>query len=237
MKAIWHDIECGGYSEDLEVWRELARYSGGPVLDVGAGTGRVTLDLARAGYPVTALDVCDELLAALRERAAGLDVTTVVADARSFSLDAVFPLCIVPMQTIQLLGGLDERARFLACAREHLAPEGSLAIALAEDLEPFDVSEAMLGPLPDVREVDGIVYSSRPTAVRVAGEGFVLERVRETVTVDGRLDVEQDVIGLDRLASDTLEREGAALGLRACDRIEVPPTDEYVGSTVVVFRA
>jgi hypothetical protein len=112
-----------------------------------------------------------------------------------------------------------------------------LAIALAEDLEPFDVSEAMLGPLPDVREVDGIVYSSRPTAVRVAGEGFVLERVRETVTVDGRLDVEQDVIGLDRLASDTLEREGAALGLRACDRIEVPPTDEYVGSTVVVFRA
>jgi SAM-dependent methyltransferase len=237
VKAIWHDIECGGYSEDLEVWRELARHSGGPVLDVGAGTGRVTLDLARAGYPVTALDVCDELLAALRERAAGLDVTTAVADARSFSLDAIFPLCIVPMQTIQLLGGLDERARFLACARGHLAPEGRLAIALAEDLEPFDVSEAMLGPLPDVREVDGIVYSSRPTAVRVAGEGFVLERVRETVTVDGRLDVEQDVIGLDRLDSDTLEREGAALGLRACDRIEIPPTDEYVGSTVVVFRA
>jgi SAM-dependent methyltransferase len=237
VKAIWHDIECGGYSEDLEVWRELARHSGGPVLDVGAGTGRVTLDLARAGYPVTALDVCDELLAALRERAAGLDVTTVVADARSFSLDAAFPLCIVPMQTIQLLGGLDERARFLACAREHLAAEGRLAIALAEDLEPFDVSEAMLGPLPDVREVDGTVYSSRPTAVRVAGEGFVLERVRETVTVDGRLDVEQDVIGLDRLDSDMLEREGAALGLRACDRIEIPPTDEYVGSTVVVFRA
>ena len=91
MKTIWHDLECGGYVEDLEVWRGLARRQGGPVLDVGAGTGRVTLDLARAGYAVTALDVCDELLATLRERAAGLDVATVAADARSFALDTASP--------------------------------------------------------------------------------------------------------------------------------------------------
>jgi SAM-dependent methyltransferase len=237
VKAIWHDLECGGYSEDLRVWRELARRSGGPVLDVGAGTGRVALDLARAGYPVTALDICDELLATLRERAAGLDLVTVPTDARSFALGATFPLCIVPMQTIQLLGGPDGRGRFLACAREHLAAGGRLAIALADELDTFDVSEATLGPLPDVREIGGIVYSSRPTAVRLSGDRFVLERVRERVTATGRLDVEQNLIGLDRLDGDTLEREGLALGLRACRRIEIPSTDEYVGSTVVVFRA
>jgi SAM-dependent methyltransferase len=237
VRAIWHDIECGGYVEDLEVWRGLARRQGGPILDVGAGTGRVTLDLARAGYAVTALDVCDALLATLRERAGGLDVTTVLADARSFALDQRFPLCIVPMQTIQLLGGEAGRGQFLDCARRHLTEDGRLAIAIADELEPFEASSATLGPIPDVQEIDGIVYSSRPTAVRVTGDRFVLERRRETVTVDGRLEAEDDVIGLDLVGADMLTAEGVAHGLRADGRAEIPPTDDYVGSTVVVFRA
>lgn len=237
MKAIWHDLECGGYVEDLQVWRELAARCGAPVLDIGAGTGRVSLDLARAGYPVTAMDLDDELLAALRQRAVGLDVTTVVADARAFDLGHRFPLCIVPMQTVQLLGGADGRAGFLACARAHLDPGGRLAVALTDALEPFEVSQTELGPLPDVREVDGVVYSSRPTAVRPTGEGFVLERRRETVTAGGQLTVEIDRIGLDRLDAATLEREAEAQGLRGTGRIELAPTDEYVGSTVVVFGA
>ncbi len=237
MRAIWHDLECGGYLEDLEVWRTRARRQGGPVLDVGAGTGRTTLDLARAGYAVTALDLCDELLATLRERAAGLNVTTVVADARSCALGQRFPLIIAPMQTIQLLDGSAGRGRFLDCAREHLTAAGRLAIAIADELEPFETSAAGLGPLPDVREIDGTVYSSRPTAVRVSGERFVLERRRETVTAAGQLDVEDDVIGLDRLDADTLAAEGVAHGLRAEGRIEIPPTDEYVGSIVVVLGA
>ena len=237
MRAIWHDIECGGYVDDLEVWRELARQQGGPILDVGAGTGRVTLDLARSGYAVTALDICDELLSSLRDRARGLDVTTVAADARSFALDQRFRLCIVPMQTIQLLGGAAGRGEFLECVGRHLTDDGRLAIAIADELEPFETSSTILGPLPDVQEIDGIVYSSRPTAVRVSGERFVLERRRETVTIDGRLEVEDDVIDLDRVGADMLTAEGVAHGLRADGRIEIPPTDEYVGSTVVVFRA
>ena len=63
--VAWHDVECGGYRADLPLWRELARAEAGPVLDVGAGTGRVALDLARAGHSVTALDREPELLDAL----------------------------------------------------------------------------------------------------------------------------------------------------------------------------
>ena len=54
--VVWHDVECGRYAADLPVWRELAAAAGGPVLDVGAGTGRVALDLARHGARVVALD-------------------------------------------------------------------------------------------------------------------------------------------------------------------------------------
>jgi precorrin-6B methylase 2 len=69
--VIWHDLECGAYAEDLPLWRSLAASRGDPLLDVGAGTGRVALDLAAAGYQVTALDRDPELLDALQRRALG----------------------------------------------------------------------------------------------------------------------------------------------------------------------
>jgi SAM-dependent methyltransferase len=237
-KATWHDLECGSYTADLTFWRALAQRVGGPVLDVGAGTGRTALALAREGHEVVAIDYDDELLAELRERAAGLEVTTIVADARAFWLDLSFPLIIVPMQTIQLLGGAPGRAGFLECAAYHLESPGVLAVAIADDLELFDISESTLpGPLPDVAERDGVVYSSRPVAVRVDGDGFALERRRETVTTDGQLSTEQDLIHLDRVDPDVLEREGETAGLRAASRMEIAPTEDYVGSTVVMFRA
>ena len=93
-KAIWHDLECGSYTADLTFWRALAQRVGGPVLDVGAGTGRTALALAREGHEVVAIDRDDELLSQLRERARGLEVTTIVADARAFWLQDSFPLII-----------------------------------------------------------------------------------------------------------------------------------------------
>jgi SAM-dependent methyltransferase len=237
-KAIWHDLECGSYTADLTFWRALAQRVGGPVLDVGAGTGRTALALAGDGHEVVGIDLDDELLSELRERATGLEVTTIVADARAFWLGMTFPLIIVPMQTIQLLGGAQGRAAFLECAAYHLESPGVLAVAIADDLELFDISEGTLpGPLPDVIERDGVVYSSRPVAVRVDGDGFALERRRETVTTDGQLRTEQDLIHLDRVDPDVLEREGETVGLRAASRMEIAPTEEYVGSTVVMFRA
>src|SRR3954470_892598 len=124
LDALWHDLECGEYREDLPAWRSLAAETGGPVLDVGAGTGGVTLDLAAQGVAVVALDTEAALLAALEHRVRGLPVETVVADARSFALERRFSLIVVPMQTLQLLGGRQDRAAFLRCALMHLKPGG-----------------------------------------------------------------------------------------------------------------
>ena len=55
-EVIWHDLECGWYRADLPLWRELAAQHPGPVLEIGAGSGRVALELARAGHAVTALE-------------------------------------------------------------------------------------------------------------------------------------------------------------------------------------
>jgi SAM-dependent methyltransferase len=243
--VVWHDVECGSYVADLPLWRSLAASHGDPVLDVGAGTGRVTLDLARAGYRVTALDRDPELIAALERRSGrngellplSSQVTTVVADAREFDVGEQFPLVIVPMQTIQLLGGLDGRTSFLRCAHRHLVAGGALAVALSEVLDLYEVVDGMAMPMPDVREVDGIVYSSQPTAVRADRSGFVLERRRETVGLAGELTVEENVIRLDRLTVRGLEREGVAAGFTRGGRAHVASTEDYSGSEVVILRA
>lgn len=242
LHVLWHDLECGRYAQDLPLWRQLAAQAGGPVLDLGAGSGRVTLDLARAGHDVTALDVDPLLLDALGERAQaeGLAVETVQADARDFG-DALPPgrayaLALAPMQTVQLLGGPDGRAGLLRCARARLRPGGLLACALADALEGFD-AEHTEPPLPDVLERDGWVFASQPVAVRPDPDGTTIERIRQTVSPDGARTAEGDAIRLDKLDGDTLEAEGAAAGFRPAGRREVEPTEEHVGSEVVLLRA
>lgn len=237
MSVIWHDLECGGYLEDVALWRSLASECGDSVLDVGAGTGRIALDLARRGHQVTALDRDQELLDELSDRAGGIEnIETVIADAREFELGRRYQLCIVPMQTIQLLGGAPGRAAFLRCARRHLRDGGLLAIALAELLECYDVLDGSSGPLPDICERDGVVYSSQPTAIRVDRGGFLLERRREILTPAGERSVVQDVTRLDRLTPTQLEREAAAVGLTPAGRAEIRATADYAGSTVVILR-
>jgi SAM-dependent methyltransferase len=236
VSIVWHDLECGAYAADLATWRELADRHGGPVLDVGAGTGRTAIMLARAGFQVTALDNDPELVQELRRRSSGLDLEAVLADARDFQLGRRFALILVPMQTIQLLGGPEGRRRFLLRAGEHLRERAILAVALSDELEPFEVSAGAASPLPDVCESDGVVYSSRPTAVRAEGDGFVLERHREVVTAAGNLTAEVNRIRLDRLSPSGLEREAVAAGLRAAGRTVIEPTPDHVGSVVVMLR-
>lgn len=240
-EVIWHDLECGHYAADLELWRELAQTHGGPVLDLGAGTGRVALDLARAGHDVVALDLEQVFLDALRGRAeeAGLGarIETVAADARTFALgDRRFPLILAPMQTVQLLGGTDGRGAFLRSVAAHLAPGGVMAAALADALEGFD-AEHTEPPLPDMVEHGDWVYVSQPVAVRPGPTGITIERIRQTVSPEGRRTAEGDAIHLDDLDAERLAAEGVAAGLRDLGRRRIEATEEHVGSAVVLLGA
>lgn len=237
LDVIWHDLEYGSYAADLPFWRALAARRGSPILELGAGTGRVTLDLARRGHRMVAVDQDPRLLEELHSRAGHLEVETVVADARAFSLGMRFTLCVVPMQMVQLLGGAVGRAEMFACVALHLKPGGTLAVAISPDLERWSADDGGGAPLPDSCERDGVIYFSQSTAVYSEREGHVLERRRETVSPAGLRTVEQDRIRLDHVLAPQLEQEGFACRLTPAGRATIPATRDYASSQVVMFSA
>ncbi len=232
-EVIWHDVECGSYRADLALWEELAGDAGGPVLELGCGTGRVALHLARRGFATVGLDSDAELIASLRERGAGLPLATVVADARDFRLDQQVALAIAPTQMLQLLPEAAERLACLRCVAAALRPRGRFAAAILEGMPEPDGAPP---PLPDVREVDGWVYSSLAVEAAVAPGEIVVHRLRQTVSPSGELGEEPNAVRIATFPAAQLEEEAALCGLRPVERREIPATDIHVGSTVVVLE-
>jgi SAM-dependent methyltransferase len=233
MRTIWHDVECGAYEADLPLWEELAEETGGPVLDLGCGTGRVALHLASRGHRVLGLDRDAELIGALAERGGGLPVETEVADARDFAVGAEFGLALAPMQVLQLFADAEARVGCLRSSAAHLRPGGLLAAAIVDELPGADAASA---PLPDAREVGGWVYSSLPLETVLDGEAIVVRRLRQAVSPDGELSEEVDEVRLQMLDAETLEEEARRAGLRPAGRREIPATGDHVGSTAVLLE-
>lgn len=243
----FHDAECAGYRADLPLWIALADTTGGRIVDLGAGTGRVSIPLAAAGHDVVAVDLEPALLEELVRRAAadGLHVATVAADARE--LAAAYPselrgaaLVAIPMQTIQLLGGPEGRIACLAGAAAIAAPGAELVISIVSEVESFDGREAspLLLP-PDVAELAGLRFESTPLAVLQGPTGGPIDMHRRRIVRDAagaQLGEAHDVIiTLDPVSPAELEREAADAGWTVREVLDMPATDDHAGGTILTF--
>ena len=132
--AALYDYEYRRRRADVTFYRELARRRGaGRILELGAGSGRVTVPLARDGRQVVAVDQSAAMLARLRDRIARLPgpvaarITPVTGDLRTFSVGGRFPLAIAAFNVLE---HLYTRGEMTACLRQiaaHLAPGGAFA--------------------------------------------------------------------------------------------------------------
>jgi SAM-dependent methyltransferase len=138
--APFYDLENADFIEDLDFWVDLAKDSGGPVLELGCGSGRVTQQIARAGIPITGLDNSQPMLALAHTRlnrnaAVVYRVTLLNGDMTHFNIvnpstnqPTLFSLIIVPFNTFMHLLTAGDQLALLTSARQHLAPGGQLVL-------------------------------------------------------------------------------------------------------------
>lgn len=114
----------------------LAQEAGGSVLELACGTGRVTIPIARLGFPVTGLDIVPGMLEQARSKSAGLPVRWVEGDARAFDLGEQFRLIFLTGNAFQAFVTNTEQAALLQCVRAHLHDEGLFAFETRNPLLP-----------------------------------------------------------------------------------------------------
>ena len=121
---------------DVDFYEGLARATGGPVLELACGTGRIALPLAERGLDITGVDASDGMLAIAERKSAALPVaarrrlTLVSQDMTEFALDRRFGCIFVAFRSFQHILTVDLQRRALAAMRRHLAPDGRLALHL-----------------------------------------------------------------------------------------------------------
>ena len=133
---------------DIGFFLEYAARLDGPVLDLGCGTGRVLLPLARRGHRVTGLDISQLMLRRCREKLAAEpepireQVRLVEASMHSFALEEKFDLIFSAFRSFQILTSLEHEFSCLRCVHEHLEDDGRLILGLFDPHLPYLIDKS-----------------------------------------------------------------------------------------------
>ena len=129
---LYDSVPLYAARQDVAFYVEEAKATRGAVLEVGCGTGRILLPIARAGAAITGIDESKHMLERCRAKLAAepaavrARVTLAQHDMRDFDLAEKFGLIIAPFRVIQHLTTVDDQLRFLDTVARHLAPGGRL---------------------------------------------------------------------------------------------------------------
>jgi len=150
-----YDARTAGFPGEIDWWVRQAVASGGPVLELACGTGRVTWPIARAGVPIVGLDLGAGMLrVAESKRAAQPPEASERArfthgDMTSFSLGETFALVIIPFRAFQALLTPEAQRSSLRCIHRHLHPSGRFIVDLFDPRLDWLLPGHIPSPLPD----------------------------------------------------------------------------------------
>ena len=148
--ARLYDLDLAQDPGDLDLYLALAGRTGGPILELATGTGRLAVPLAEQGYLVTGVDIDPAMLARAQARA---DATRgdamgglrfVIGDARSVRLPDAgrYQLAFLALNSLFIMGSRADQQAVVATLAAHLAPGGLAVIDVwlpdADDLARYD---------------------------------------------------------------------------------------------------
>jgi ubiquinone/menaquinone biosynthesis C-methylase UbiE len=125
---------------DLDFYLERTRESGGPVLELACGNGRIALPLARAGFETTGIDLSEPMLGVAKARRAAEPepvrhrLTLLRGDMSDFNLGSTFRTVIIAFRSFQLLTTPEDQRACLEAVRRHMEPGGRLLIDIFDPL-------------------------------------------------------------------------------------------------------
>jgi SAM-dependent methyltransferase len=142
--AELYDPWSRSVTEDVGFYVAESRKSGGTVVELGVGTGRIAIPIAQKGKRVIGVDSSREMLATCRRRAEDAGVAELLdlrlGDLRNPPLDEQVPLVICPFRSYLHLADDGERIEALNAAHEALVPGGRLIFDVFEP-QPDDIAE------------------------------------------------------------------------------------------------
>lgn len=140
----YYDWTSTGLERDTTYYAELAKESGGPVLELGCGTGRVSLAIARTGIPVVGVDNSAAMLERARQKAEMIGLSDQVEwieeDMACLELDRKFPLIIIPYRSFLHLLTVSQQVETLKRVRRYLTDDGLFAFNIFVP-KPWDMIE------------------------------------------------------------------------------------------------
>jgi SAM-dependent methyltransferase len=119
-----YDLENSDFEPDGPFLLEIARKTGNPVLELGCGTGRLTIPMARNGVEITGIDIVPTMLERARQKTSDLNIHWVLADVRTFRLDHTFRMIFESGSVFQHMLTRSDQESFLTRVREHLDQDG-----------------------------------------------------------------------------------------------------------------
>lgn len=138
-----YDVEYD-HDYDLPFWIALAERENGPVVEWGAGTGRLAVPLSGIGHEVTAVEASEGMVEKGREKGPGVE--WVRGDMRDVSPGRRYGLAICAFNSFLCLLSVDDALAFLRNAREHLVPGGLLGIEVSA-FSPEELRDPPGGPV------------------------------------------------------------------------------------------
>lgn len=147
--ARYYDLDLRDDPGDVDLYRALATRTGGPVLELGVGSGRIAVPLAEDGHAVTGIDIDPQMLAraasAWREsdsRDDGGSLTLICGDLTTHRLKERFGLAILALNTLMLLEDADQQVSALRTLAAHVRPDGLAVVDVwlpgPDDLALYD---------------------------------------------------------------------------------------------------